>query len=430
MFHGNTALKVSVDEASRAEDEAKRRLLSNKKLSLVVDLDQTIIHATVDPTVAEWQSDKNNPNYEAVKHVQAFQLADEGGGPRTACWYYIKLRPGTEAFFEEIGKLFECHIYTMGTRAYAQNVAKIIDPERKIFGDRILSRDESGSLVAKNLQRLFPVDTKMVVIMDDRADVWKWSPNLIRLPAYDFFVGIGDINASFLPKRPDSDIPPPPKVEKLEDAPAAENTQNGQEASGAEHGVTAEAIQAQDPASLSQTPAVASTNGDVSTLDQLVSMGGGDDVEAMKEKTLQQDETIAAQLADRPLLQKQKMLDEEDAKATQQNGDSSPDDDPNPETGHRHHLLQDDDEELIRLEAALRKVHAEFYAEYERRKLSSQGGRIADLKGARNPKSSPKDELLLVPDVKAIMPPMKQQTLHGVNLVFTGIMPIGVDVHM
>jgi RNA polymerase II subunit A C-terminal domain phosphatase len=132
MSHGNTALKVSQREASRISEEAKRRLLQSRKLSLVVDLDQTIIHATVDPTVAEWQKDPSNPNYDAVKDVRAFQLIDDGPGGR-GCWYYIKLRPGLEQFLEEISKKYELHIYTMGTRAYAQNIAKIVDPNQKIL---------------------------------------------------------------------------------------------------------------------------------------------------------------------------------------------------------------------------------------------------------------------------------------------------------
>lgn len=37
------------------------------------------------------------------------------------------------------------HVYTMGTRAYAEEVCAAIDPDRKIFGGRLLSRDESGS---------------------------------------------------------------------------------------------------------------------------------------------------------------------------------------------------------------------------------------------------------------------------------------------
>jgi hypothetical protein len=36
-------------------------------------------------------------------------------------------------------------VYTMGTRAYAEAVCAAIDPDRKLFGGRILTRDESGS---------------------------------------------------------------------------------------------------------------------------------------------------------------------------------------------------------------------------------------------------------------------------------------------
>ena len=95
---------------------------------------------------------------------------------------------------------YEMHVYTMGTRAYAEEVCATIDPGGIFFGGRILSRDESGSeftfcakleirctyitnpgLTQKSLQRLFPCDTSMVVIIDDRADVWEWSPNLVKV---------------------------------------------------------------------------------------------------------------------------------------------------------------------------------------------------------------------------------------------------------
>lgn len=65
----------------------------------------------------------------------------------------------------------------------------------------------------------------MVVIIDDRADVWDRSPNLVKvIPCQffadtiehcrlmrsrpdEFFVGIGDINAAFLPKRKELVVP-------------------------------------------------------------------------------------------------------------------------------------------------------------------------------------------------------------------------------
>ena len=69
----------------------------------------------------------------------------------------------------------------MGTRAYADCICRIVDPDGKLFGARILSRDENESLVQKSLARLFPISTNMVVVIDDRADVWSWSPNLIKV---------------------------------------------------------------------------------------------------------------------------------------------------------------------------------------------------------------------------------------------------------
>lgn len=94
------------------------------------------------------------------------------------------------------------HVYTMGTRAYAAAVCAALDPDGTFFRDRVLSRDESGSacifgycdaflkteilyifsgFTQKSLQRLFPCDQSMVVIIDDRADVWEWSPNLLKV---------------------------------------------------------------------------------------------------------------------------------------------------------------------------------------------------------------------------------------------------------
>jgi RNA polymerase II subunit A-like phosphatase len=103
-----------VQEARRLEDETTTRLRNARKLSLIVDLDQTIVHATVDPTVAEWMGDETNPNYNALKDVKKFWLANGVTGPKTqgrhrplappppaggkpgraedGCWYYIKMR--------------------------------------------------------------------------------------------------------------------------------------------------------------------------------------------------------------------------------------------------------------------------------------------------------------------------------------------------
>jgi RNA polymerase II subunit A C-terminal domain phosphatase len=132
---------LSLEEAQKLERETANHLLKSRKLSLIVDLDQTIVHATVDPTVGEWiaegeawearrakraedAADKDSddssdedldsepeeecdPNWEAIKDVKKFRLGPEvfgwlrpsspANGKQNAlenqgCMYYIKPR--------------------------------------------------------------------------------------------------------------------------------------------------------------------------------------------------------------------------------------------------------------------------------------------------------------------------------------------------
>ena len=140
MTHLANGPLVSLEEAQRIEQETAQHLYSSRKLSLIVDLDQTIVHATVDPTVGEWiaegeawearqakkasgteeketepgeedADDEVNPNWEALKDVKKFRLGPEAlGDPRyrgmkrhrkdksveqEGCMYYIKPRSVT-----------------------------------------------------------------------------------------------------------------------------------------------------------------------------------------------------------------------------------------------------------------------------------------------------------------------------------------------
>jgi RNA polymerase II subunit A-like phosphatase len=57
MTHSANGPTVSLEEARRLEQETADHLLKSRKLTLIVDLDQTIVHATVDPTVGDWISE-------------------------------------------------------------------------------------------------------------------------------------------------------------------------------------------------------------------------------------------------------------------------------------------------------------------------------------------------------------------------------------
>jgi RNA polymerase II subunit A-like phosphatase len=394
MTHDQTGLMVSQNVAKKAEHDTQKRLLRQRKLSLVVDLDQTIIHACIEPTVGEWQRDKANPNHEAVKAVKSFQLNDDGPrGLASGCTYYIKLRPGLQEFLETVSAMYELHVYTMGTRAYALNIARIVDPDKKLFGNRVISRDENGSITAKSLQRLFPVSTDMVVIIDDRADVWPMNrPNLIKVVPYDFFKGIGDINSSFLPKRQDI-LPAPAKPNGLTVNPNAENAPSGEK---------------------------------VSPLDELARMGGGDEA-SLKVQAEEQEKTLEKQLTDRPLLHMQEELDKEDEQSGQnsEGGESST-------AHHRQQLLSDDDEELITLQDHLTDLHAAFYDMYDKRRGERRMSEPTHPPGhskARR-KSHPDDgvDLSLVPDVGDILDELKSSVLSGLVICLSGLVPLGVNI--
>ncbi|KAF2687694.1 hypothetical protein K458DRAFT_331937 [Lentithecium fluviatile CBS 122367] len=418
MTHDNIALLVSQKEASRAEEDSKKRLLSAKKLSLIVDLDQTVIHTTCERTIAEWQADPENPNYDAVKDVKSFQLADDAVSHVAANWYYVKMRPGLQDFFERMSKLYEMHIYTMATRAYAQAVAKIIDPERKYFGDRILSRDENYTDKLKSLHRLFPNNTDMAVIIDDRADIWGYSENLVRVPVFNFFPGAGDINASFLPKQQEL-VTQASKGKSVEIAPKAKMEIEGE----------APAILSV-AASPTETVPAEPIDGATNELEQqLLAMGAGESHEKLEEQAKEQEKVIIAQQTERPLLQQQLVLDKEDEEAEEtetaepaENGHSQSSE----HHKHRHSLLHDDDRGLEVIEANLRLVHQTFYDEYRKHRVVPSGGRVAELKGEKSPKKRPRDGH--VPDIAEIMPRIKGQTLDSCVIVFSGIIPLGMDV--
>lgn len=406
MTHDNVALLVSHNEALRGEEETKRRLLSSKKLTLIVDLDQTVIHTTCERTIAEWKADPENPNHEAVKDVEGFQLADDNISNVAANWYYVKKRPGLKDFFDRVSNKYEMHVYTMATRAYAQAVCKIIDPERKYFGDRILSRDENYTDKLKSLQRLFYHNTSMVVIIDDRADVWQYSPHLVRVPVFNFFPGAGDINASFLPKQQElvtQSKPLTASVKKTEDTSTATS----------------------DAGKAAATTSAEGANGVGEALEQqLLSMASP---ETLDEQTKEQEKVIIAQQTERPLLQQQLMQDkaDEEAEASEEpaaaNGDSQ-----HPELPkHRHSILHDDDRGLNIVENNLSRVHAAFYDEYRTSKAIGPAGRVAALKGERSPKKRPSDS---IPDVAELMPAIKERVLGSTVVVFSGIIPLGVDV--
>lgn len=385
MAHDTSGLKVSYAEAARIEKSLEKQLQEKRKLILVVDLDQTVIQAAVDPAIKEWMDDESNPNHQAVKDVKTFCLEESvlpKGAPagtrpiKTQCWYYVKMRPGLSAFLRDMNEIYEMHVYTMATKAYASAIAKIIDPNGIYFSDRILSRDESGSLTQKNLQRLFPVSTSMVAIIDDRGDVWNWSANLIKVVPYIFFVGTGDINSNFLPQ----------KTGELKSS-MKEEKENGKNSSTVEPKIkeVAQDVDRQDQSSQDkETPPESKKLEKENGAGVSESQDDEKDVEGEESETKQEDKS-----------------ENKSEETTVVERDFSMKTGKNPKA---ERALVDKDDELSKLDKVLKKIHDKFYQEFDR-----SHGRVE-------------------PDLKVLIPKIKSKVFDGCIILFSGVIPLGASL--
>ncbi|KAL6124931.1 hypothetical protein ACLB2K_077439 [Fragaria x ananassa] len=170
-------LGLSDDVIDRLRNETTRNLLvKHKKLHLVLDLDHTLLNTT--------HLDKMSPEEEYLKtpdhSVQDVHIVESQ--------VMTKLRPQVGTFLEQASQIYELSIYTNGSRDYALQMAKLLDPANQLFGDRIISRGESTEKNQKGLDVLLARGTA-VVILDDKKQVWRNEDqdNVMVMPRYHFF---------------------------------------------------------------------------------------------------------------------------------------------------------------------------------------------------------------------------------------------------
>ncbi|XP_020815546.1 RNA polymerase II subunit A C-terminal domain phosphatase [Drosophila serrata] len=431
MVHTMPDLKVTQKLAQKLGHDDTRRLLADRKLVLLVDLDQTVIHTTNDTV----------PNN--IKGIYHFQLY----GPQSP-WYHTRLRPGTSEFLERMSQLYELHICTFGARNYAHMIAQLLDPEGKFFSHRILSRDECFNATSKtdNLKALFPNGDSMVCIIDDREDVWNMASNLIQVKPYHFFQHTGDINAppglskheldgegvdfkEITEKKEDKDKAEssggakPKETEKVDNTvsstskddegneesvdvfeleggetkdPEVSNssstTETTKELSDKLNGKTSPkeeivVIEDSSPGSLDAEKPV-SEGEDVVVIDENSKDSTNADVTAM-EVTLAEGNEVAVASSTNSTEDKNPKAKGEDLASTSKS--------PPAHDGQKQIEIEDPDDYLLYLEVILRNIHKRFYAIY--------------------------DETTEIPDLKIIVPKIRSEVLRGQNLVFSGLVP-------
>lgn len=132
MTVSGMTVTVSGCESKRMALEDTKRLEGIKKLSLVLDLDHTLLHATADPradvqcrhrtdvrrlVLPFMMVDGNNATMHPPQQYQPGWLLQQ---------HFVKLRPHLKEFLEQAMENYEMGVYTAGTRDYAEQVTILL----------------------------------------------------------------------------------------------------------------------------------------------------------------------------------------------------------------------------------------------------------------------------------------------------------------
>ena len=137
------------------KDEIER--LSKSKKILLLDLDETLIHADF---AKEYENDTKNP-YDTIISFESENEINNVG---------IFLRPGVKLFLENLSKFFEIGIFTASVSEYADEVIKFLDPENNFIKFKLYRQNcvnVNDILKVKDLRILKNFDLKNVVLVDN-----------------------------------------------------------------------------------------------------------------------------------------------------------------------------------------------------------------------------------------------------------------------
>lgn len=131
----------------------------NKEITLVLDLDETLVHSTLE------QCDDADFSFSVYFNMKEHTV-------------YVKQRPHLQIFLKRVAELFEIVVFTASQSIYAKQLLDILDPEGNIISRRAYRESciFSDGCYVKDLTVL-GVDLAKVAIVDNSPQVFRLQVN-------------------------------------------------------------------------------------------------------------------------------------------------------------------------------------------------------------------------------------------------------------
>ncbi|XP_010916070.1 uncharacterized protein [Elaeis guineensis] len=130
-----------------------------KSVTLVLDLDETLVHSTLE------HCDDADFTFPVFFNMKQHTV-------------YVRRRPYLQIFLEKVAQMFEIVIFTASQSIYAEQLLNILDPDRKLISRRIYRESciFSGGSYTKDLT-ILGVDLAKVAIIDNSPQVFQLQVN-------------------------------------------------------------------------------------------------------------------------------------------------------------------------------------------------------------------------------------------------------------
>lgn len=158
-----------------------KQLLKEGKLILFVDLDETLVHTS------EYTSHKA-AMLAVAQSKQDTRYIRLRGLSNQYQFFATEIRPWARRFLQDLSPLYKMYVTTFGTRKYAKEIRRILDPEKEILQRPIFTREYFGKDGTKDkvIEEFFtPHNNLPFIAIDDRSDVWKAKHNVFCVQPYE-----------------------------------------------------------------------------------------------------------------------------------------------------------------------------------------------------------------------------------------------------